>query len=79
MVHAPRAVLTAGPWLPDLTGGRVAGLTSVYRQMLHWFQADDPEAYAPGRSPVFIWMHGPYQEDYFYGSHFVRQRRREGR
>lgn len=66
-VHAARAVLTAGPWLPELAGGRMASLTAVYRQTLHWFQADDPDAYTPGRFPVFIWMHGDDQEDYFYG------------
>jgi sarcosine oxidase len=39
----------------------------VYRQTLHWFAADDPAAYAPGRFPIFIWIYGPTQEDAFYG------------
>jgi sarcosine oxidase len=67
VVHAARVVLTAGPWLPGLAGGRVADLARVYRQTLHWFAAEDAAAYAPGRFPVFIWIHGGSQEDYFYG------------
>lgn len=66
-VHARRAVVTAGPWAPGLLGGRVAQLARVYRQTLHWFEASDPAAYAPDRFPVFIWMHGQTEEDYFYG------------
>ena len=67
VLHAARAVLAAGPWLPGLAGGRVGDLARVYRQTLHWFAVDDPAAYAPERFPVFIWMHGAGQEDYLYG------------
>ncbi len=67
VIHAGRAILTAGPWLPQLAGGRLAEVTSVYRQVLHWFEVEDPAAYAPGRFPVFIWIHGAGEHDYFYG------------
>jgi sarcosine oxidase len=67
VLQAARAVLTAGPWLPGLAGGAVARAARVYRQTLHWFAPEDPTAYAPGRFPVFIWMHGASEEDYFYG------------
>ena len=67
VLEAPRVILTAGAWLPGLAGGAVAELARVYRQTLHWFEARDASAYAPGRFPVFIWMHGDTQEDYFYG------------
>ena len=67
VIHASRAILTAGPWLPRLAGGRLGEVTSVYRQVLHWFAVEDPAAYAPGRFPVFIWMHGASDTDYFYG------------
>ena len=67
VIHAARVVLTAGPWLPELAGGRLAEMVRVYRQTLHWFDAADPAQYAPGRFPVFIWMHGDTEEDYFYG------------
>jgi sarcosine oxidase len=66
VVQAARAVLTAGPWLPALAGDRFAAVAKVYRQTLHWFAADEA-AFAPGRFPVFIWMHGENEEDYFYG------------
>ena len=53
-------------------GGRPAGaalarLARAYRQTLHWFAAGTEADYAPGRFPVFIWMHGSGNEDYFYG------------
>ena len=67
VVHAARAILTAGSWLPGLVGGRMREVTSVYRQTLHWFPVHDPAEYAPGRFPVFIWMHGTADTDYFYG------------
>ncbi len=67
VIHARRAILTAGPWLPQLAGGRLGEVASVYRQVLHWFEAEDTAAYAPDRFPVFIWMHGTGEDDYFYG------------
>ena len=67
VLHAARVILTAGPWLPDLAGGRLREVASVYRQTLHWFAVHDPAEYAPGRFPVFIWMHGASETDYFYG------------
>ena len=66
-IHAGRVVLCAGPWLPGLAGGRLADLARVHRQTLHWFGVQDPAAFVPGRFPVFIWMHGDHEEDYFYG------------
>jgi sarcosine oxidase len=66
-IEAARAVVAAGPWVAGLLGGEVAALTRVYRQTLHWFAAADPAAYAPGRFPIFLWMHGHGEEDYFYG------------
>ncbi len=65
-IQAARAVLTAGPWLPGLAGGRMAAVARVYRQTLHWFGADEA-SFTPERFPVFIWMHGDHEEDYFYG------------
>lgn len=66
-IHAGRAVLTAGPWMPTLVGGQIGGYMRAYRQTLHWFALDDPAAYAPDRFPIFIWMHGDGEEDYLYG------------
>jgi sarcosine oxidase len=66
VVEASRCVVTAGPWLGGLLPA-FRPLVRVYRQVLHWFAPLDPAAFAPGRFPVFIWMHGEQEEDYFYG------------
>ena len=65
-MQAGRVVLAAGPWLPTLAGGRLQTAAKVYRQTLHWFAAD-AALFTPDRFPVFIWMHGEQEEDYFYG------------
>jgi sarcosine oxidase len=66
-LRASRGVVAAGAWVGQLLGGTFARHARVYRQTLHWFAADDPAPYAPGRFPIFIWMHGTGPEDYFYG------------
>ena len=63
---AAQVVLAAGPWTGGLAGGLGPHLR-VCRQVLHWFSVEDEAQYAPGRFPVFIWMHGEAQEDYLYG------------
>jgi sarcosine oxidase len=65
-LHAGRVVMAAGPWLPALAGPACAPLLRVFRQTLHWFPTSSP-LYAPERCPVFLWMHGACEEDYFYG------------
>lgn len=65
--RAAKAVLAAGVWSPGLAGPSLQRHMSVARQVLHWFQPEDPAAYAPERSPVFIWTHGNTAEDSFYG------------
>jgi sarcosine oxidase len=62
-----RAVLAAGAWLPQLLGGPFPELLKVYRQVLFWFEAKDQAAWAPERSPIFMWMYGTGDEDYIYG------------
>lgn len=64
-IHAARVVLSAGPWLPALASS-LAPVARVFRQTLHWFAADEAD-FASSRFPVFIWMHGEHEEDYFYG------------
>jgi sarcosine oxidase len=65
-VLAGRVVLTAGAWVGTLSPA-LARVTAVRRQVLHWYPVADPAAYAPGRFPIFIWMYGPLEGDYFYG------------
>ena len=64
---AAQAVLAAGNWTPALAGAPYDCALRVHRQVLHWFAAERPADYAPGRFPVFIWAHGPQAEDAFYG------------
>ena len=70
---AARVIVTAGPWAPALLGGPFAKLFGVYRQVLHWFACDEPAAYAPGRFPIFIWIHGAAPTDHFYGFPLVSE------
>ena len=65
---AGQAVVAAGPWAANgLLAGDGPPPLSVYRQVMHWFEAEDPASFAPGRFPVFIWMHGQAPDDWFYG------------
>jgi sarcosine oxidase len=64
--RAGRVVVSAGAWVSGLVPA-LAPVTEARRQVLHWFPVADPAAYAPGRFPIFIWMHGAQEGDYFYG------------
>ncbi|MBI1737409.1 MAG: N-methyl-L-tryptophan oxidase [Candidatus Rokubacteria bacterium] len=66
-LEAGRVVVAAGAWIAGLLGGPFPKLLGVYRQVLYWFVPDEPARYAPGRFPVFIWIHGAGPTDYFYG------------
>jgi sarcosine oxidase len=64
---APRVIVTAGAWMPALGGAAMAGRLRVLRQVLLWFGVDQPALYAPGRCPVFIWIHGAGASGTMYG------------
>ncbi|MBV9330337.1 MAG: N-methyl-L-tryptophan oxidase [Alphaproteobacteria bacterium] len=53
--EADRAIVTAGAWLPQLAAGDLAKLFCIYRQVLYWFEVDEPRRFQPGAFPVFIW------------------------
>ena len=55
---AARVVVTAGAWAPGLAGAAFGTRLRVLRQVLYWFDVDEPALYAPERCPVFIWIHG---------------------
>ncbi len=65
-IVAERVVVSAGAWSPPLLGALFERLLKVSRQLLHWFEVDDVGAY-DAKSPVYIWMHGATDRDYFYG------------
>ena len=55
---AARVVVATGAWLPAMLPLAQRARFAVQRQVLHWFASDAPDLFAPGRCPVFIWMHG---------------------
>jgi len=65
--EAAAAVICAGAWTGRLLGEPWARGLALHRQSLHWFEPDDPAAFAPERFPVFIWMYGAGEGDWFYG------------
>lgn len=66
-IHAARVIVTAGAWVPAFAAQAIASRLAVRRQVLHWFRTGDPAAFAPERCPVFMWQHGPRDEDAMYG------------
>ncbi len=70
---AAKVVVSAGAWAADLLGGPFARVLRVYRQVLFWLEAQDPQTYAPGRFPIFIWMFGSSEGEHFYGFPQVAQ------
>lgn len=66
-LHAGTIVVAAGSWTPGLMGGGYREALTITRQTFHWFDVEDPDRYAPGRFPSFIWMHGAGETDSMYG------------
>ncbi len=66
-IEAEHAIVAAGAWTAPLLGRPFDGILRVTRQVLHWFEPDDPRPFGADRLPVFIRMHGARDSDYFYG------------
>jgi sarcosine oxidase len=64
--EAGQVVVSGGAWNAHLLGAPFDRLLTVTRQVLHWFELEDTSAYRAS-APVFIWMHGATDVDYFYG------------
>lgn len=67
VIHAGRVVLCTGAWLPQQAGPPYVERLRVLRQVLHWFDVDQPEAYHPDRCPAYMWLFGSEATDSFYG------------
>ena len=63
-IRAARLVVCAGPWTNDVLAllGHRLNLV-VTREQVLYLEPQDPQAFAPGRFPVWIWM----QEPCYYG------------
>jgi sarcosine oxidase len=66
-IVAEQAIVAAGAWTAELLGAPFDRLLRVTRQVLYWFETDEPSLYAPDVCPIFIRMFGPGDEEYFYG------------
>ncbi len=66
-IRAGQAVVAAGAWTGPLLGAPFDRLLTVNRQVFHWYALEDDAAYAAGRFPGLIWIHGAGPHDMFYG------------
>ena len=59
-LRARRLAICAGPWTNDVLAllGRQLNLT-VTREQVLYLEPEDPEAFAPDRFPIWIWMGEP--------------------
>lgn len=65
---AAKAIISAGPWVNELSESVPEDLFKVYRQVFYWFDASSAhDQYVVGRFPIFIWSFGRWQDDYVYG------------
>jgi sarcosine oxidase len=62
--HADQVILTAGPWIGDFLPPSESESLRVYRQVMYWFEADDPSEFDADRFPWVIWI-GETQADFF--------------
>ncbi|WP_119341604.1 N-methyl-L-tryptophan oxidase [Meiothermus hypogaeus] len=71
--RAAKVVVSVGAWAAQLLGEPLAQVLRVYRQVLFWLEAPDPQVYGPERFPIFIWMFGSAEGEHFYGFPQVSQ------
>jgi sarcosine oxidase len=71
--HAAKVIVSAGAWAGELLGEPFARVLRVYRQVLFWLEAQNPQAYLPERFPIFIWIFGSAEGEHFYGFPQVSQ------
>jgi sarcosine oxidase len=60
-IAGERLVLSAGPWLPQLLGARLASRFAVHRQLLFWFETIRGHEQL-SRMPSWIYDYAPPQE-----------------
>lgn len=64
VIEARHVVLAAGPWMPELTPVTLGDALTVTRQVVQWFEADDPAAFTVGHFPFVMWIRS-HIDDYF--------------
>lgn len=66
-ILADQTIVAAGAWTGAVLGAPFDRLLRVTRQVLYWFETDDPPLYGPDVFPAFIRMTGTSDDDMFYG------------
>ena len=61
---ADKVILAAGPWVRSLLPKALATQFRIYRQVIYWFEVDEPARFHSDRFPFLIWI-GDTQEEYF--------------
>lgn len=54
--RAAKVVVAVGPWTQALAAPAVAERLEVTRQVVFWFEADDPDAWSVERFPFVMWI-----------------------
>ncbi|MEM7030070.1 MAG: N-methyl-L-tryptophan oxidase [Chloroflexota bacterium] len=63
--QADKVILTAGAWLSStLLPPKAQDLLRVTKQVVFWFEVEDPTLYSSDHFPFFIWL-GDTTDDYF--------------
>ncbi len=62
--HADRAIVAAGPWMNDFLPPELHSNHKVYRQVIYWYDVDDPAVFDEDDFPFLISI-GDELEDFF--------------
>ena len=62
--RAAKLILCAGAWMTELLPAHARGGLRVCRQLILWYEADDPSLFAPQVFPFVIWI-GKTPEDFW--------------
>lgn len=62
--QADKVIIAAGPWVRALLPKALSNQFRIYRQVIYWFEVDEPARFHSERCPFLIWI-GDTQEEYF--------------
>ncbi len=62
--QADKLILSAGPWIANLLPTHLAQPLHVYRQVIYWFEAEEPQTFHSDHFPFVIWL-GKTKEEFF--------------
>lgn len=62
--QADKVIIAAGPWVRALLPKALSNQFRIYRQVIYWFEVDEPARFQSDRCPFLIWI-GDTQEEYF--------------